>query len=455
MTESGARKGTFGWCMYDWANSAYTTTVAVGLLPAYFAQAVVGLEGVRLGDTLYRATTLWGFTAGLAAFLAFLLSPTLGAVADMTASKKRFLLACAYTGSLFTVLLYFCQSGDVFKTLFFFLIAQVAYVGGNVFYDAFLPRIAPGQNAMDRLSGKGYAYGYVGGGLQFALALGLVAGHRRLGMAQGLAARLGMVMAGLWWAGFTLVTGRHLSEAPGRQVPVLGQSARSQWIALLAAGFSRTLQTARQVRRYRHLATFLLAYMFYNDGIQTAINMATIYGKDELGLSTTALMVTLLTIQIVATAGALLFSRVALWMGTRQAVMLTLVIWSAVAVVAYFIQNAREFFALGVVVGLVLGGSQALSRSLYGSMIPPQASAEFYGFYTLFSKFSSIWGPWVFAAITLMAGSARTAILSLVAFFLVGLVLLALVDEEKARQAGREDEATGTEQGQGLDKIGN
>ena len=185
--------------------------------------------------------------------------------------------------------------------------------------------------------------------------------------------------------------------------------------------------------------------MFYNDGIQTAINMATIYGKDELGLSTTALMATLLTIQIVAAGGAMLFSRVALWRGTRQSVMLTLVIWSGVAVAAYFIQSAREFFALGVVVGLVLGGSQALSRSLYGSMIPPRASAEFYGFYTLFSKFSSIWGPWVFAAITLMAGSARTAILSLVAFFLVGLVLLALVDEEKARQAGREGEAAGSE----------
>jgi UMF1 family MFS transporter len=188
--------------------------------------------------------------------------------------------------------------------------------------------------------------------------------------------------------------------------------------------------------------TFLLAFMFYNDGIQTVINMATIYGKDELGLDTTVLMLTLLVIQLVATAGALLFSRLASWLGTKRTVMLTLLIWSGIVIDAYFIQSALEFFALGVVVGLVLGGSQALSRSLYGSMIPPESSAEFYGFYTLFSKFSSIWGPWVFAVITLIAGSARTAILSLVAFFLVGLVLLALVDEEKARQAGREGEAT-------------
>lgn len=438
MPETGNRRSNFGWCMYDWANSAYATTVAVGVLPAYFAQAVVGPEGIRFGDTVYRATTLWGFTAGLAAFLAFLLSPTLGAVADLTASKKRFLLVCAYTGSFFTVLLYFCQSGDVFRTLSFFLIAQVAFVGGNVFYDAFLPQITPDRRAMDRLSCKGYAYGYVGGGLQFALALGLLASHRQLGMAQDLVARLGMVMAGLWWAGFTLVTARHLSEMPSRDIPFHVACRRSQWLGTLVAGFSRTLKTARQVRRYRHLVTFLLAYMFYNDGIQTAINMATIYGKDELGLSTIALMATLLTIQLVATVGSLLFSRVAELMGTRRAVMLTLVIWSVVAVVAYFIQSAREFYALGVVVGLVLGGSQSLSRSLYGFIIPRQSSAEFYGFYTLFSKFSSIWGPWVFAVITLMTGSARTAILSLVVFFLVGLVLLLLVDEDKAREVGLE-----------------
>ena len=174
--------------------------------------------------------------------------------------------------------------------------------------------------------------------------------------------------------------------------------------------------------------------MFYNDDIQTVINMATIYGKDELGLNTIALVLTLLMIQLVATAGALLFSRLASWLGTRRTVMLTLLIWSGIVIDAYFIQSALEFFALGVVVGLVLGGSQALSRSLYGSMVPREASTEFYGFYTLFSKFSSIWGSWVFASITLIAGSSRTAIVSLIAFFLVGLVLLSLVDEEKARK---------------------
>ncbi len=434
MTESSDRKSIFGWCMYDWANSAYVTTVAVGVLPVYFAQEVVGPQGVRLGGAVYSATPLWGFTVGLAAFLTFFFAPTLGAVADFTASKKRFLLVCAYTGSLFTVLLYFCQSGDVFRTLLFFLVTQAAFLGGNVFYDAFLPLIA-GDKKMNWISGKGYAYGYVGGGLQFALTLGLIAGHEPLGISQDLAVRLGLVLAGFWWAGFTLFTARHLSEAPSRQTLPDRRRYRPRWLGYLATGFFRTLQTTRRVGRYRHLLTFLLAFMFYNDGIQTVINMATIYGKEELGLSITTLMLTLLMIQMLATAGALLFSRLASWLGTKRTIMLTLLIWSGVVICAYFIQSAPQFSALGVVVGLVLGGSQALSRSLYGSMIPQEASAEFYGFYTLFSKFSSIWGPWVVAGITVIAGSSRTAIASLVVFFLVGLALLSLVDEEKARKA--------------------
>ena len=442
MPGDSNRKSIFGWCMYDWANSAYVTTVAVGILPAYFAQVVVSSEGVRLGDTVYSATSLWGFTVGLAAFLMFLFAPTLGAVADFAASRKHFLLVCAYTGSLFTALLYFCQSGDVFTTLFFFLVSQTAYIGGNVFYDAFLPQIAKEEKEMNRVSGQGYAYGYVGGGLQFALALGLLAGHEQLGIAQDLAARLGLVLAGIWWAAFTLFTAKHLSETPSREALPPKYRDRPPWLGYLAIGLSRTIETTRRVSRFRHLVTFLLAFMFYNDGIQTTINMATIYGKDELGLDTTVLMLTLLVIQMVATAGALLFSRLASWLGTKRTVMLTLVIWSGVVIDAYYVQSAREFFALGVVAGLVLGGSQALSRSLYGSMIPEGASAEFYGFYTLFSKFSSIWGPWVFAAITLIAGSARTAIVSLVAFFLVGLVLLFLVDEEKARKAKQEGVAS-------------
>ncbi|MFQ5662505.1 MAG: MFS transporter [Terriglobia bacterium] len=427
-------KTIFGWCMYDWANSAYITTVTVGLLPIYFANVVVGPEGARLGGTVYSATTLWGFIIGFAAFLTFLFAPVLGAISDFSAAKKRFLLSFAYTGSLFTLLLYFCRSGDVYRTLVFFVVAQVGFIGANVFYDAFLPQIAS-DDQMDWVSGKGYSYGYVGGGLQFAVALGLVAGHETLGLSQDLAVRMAIVMAGLWWAGFTLFTLKYLSEAP--RVESLPERYRG-WprpLAYAAIGVSRTLRTTRRVGHFRHLLLFLIAFMLYNDGIQTVINMATIYGTEELQLSTPALMGTLLIIQAIAILGALGFSRLAGRIGTKHAVMVTLVLWSAVVIYAYFIQTATEYFFLGAVVGIVLGGSQALSRSFFGSMIPEEASAEFYGFYSVFNKFSAIWGPFVFAVIRQFAGSARLSIVSLVVFFLAGLVLLHFVDEKKARQA--------------------
>jgi UMF1 family MFS transporter len=210
-----------------------------------------------------------------------------------------------------------------------------------------------------------------------------------------------------------------------------------RFIAYAAIGVSRTIETTRRVRRFRHLLLFLVAFMLYNDGIQTVIEIAAIYGATELGLPVTTLMVTMLVIQLVAAAGAYLFSWIAAKTGTKRAIMLSLVLWSAVVIYAYVMTTAAEFFGLGVVVGIVLGGSQALSRSFYGSMVPEEASAEFFGFYTVFSKFSAIWGPAVFGVISQLAGTPRMAILSLVFFFISGLLLLAFVDERKARAAKR------------------
>ena len=194
----------FGWCMYDWANSAYIT-IAVGLLPVYFATAIIGPGGLVFRGTRYEADTLWAILVGSADLIAFVCAPVLGAIADFSAAKKRFLLFFAYLGSLATTLLYLSHTGDVYRTMVFFLIAQVCYTNANVVYDAFLPQIAS-EEKMDWVSGKGFSYGYVGGGLQFALALLLVVGHKTLGMPQELAARVGIASSGLWWGGFTLYT---------------------------------------------------------------------------------------------------------------------------------------------------------------------------------------------------------------------------------------------------------
>ena len=425
------KKTIFGWCMYDWANSAYITTVIAAILPNYFAKAIVGEAGVDILGMNVSATALWGFMLGGAAFLVFLFAPVLGAIADFSSAKKRFLIGFAYMGSLFAMMLYFSKSGDVTLTIVLFLGSQVCFVAGNVFYDAFLPQIAS-EDKMDSVSAKGYAFGYIGGSLQFAITLGLVA-MQKTPETQAMAARIGMAMTGLWWAGWTLFTMKYLKEE--RTPHELPEKYRNQpkTLAYLAVGISRTIATAKKVGRFKHLTLFLIAYMIYNDGIHTVTSMATIYGTEELKLTTTALMVTLLLVQVVAIAGALIFSRLANRIGAKRSVMFALVLWSGVVTYGYFIHTATEFFVLGVVVGVVLGGTQALSRSFYGAMIPEEASAEFYGFYSVFSKFSSIWGPTTFGVIKQVTGSARLAIISLMIFFIAGLILLGFVNEAKAK----------------------
>ena len=426
------KKTIFGWCMYDWANSAYITTAVVALLPDYFARAVVGESGINLFGMNVTATTLWGYMLGTAAFLVFLFAPVLGAIADFSSAKKRFLMGFAYIGSLFATMLYFCESGDVGLTIVLFIGTQVCFVGANVFYDAFLPQIAS-EDKLDSVSARGYAFGYVGGSLQFGSALGLVAMHEAVGISITTAARIGMAMTGFWWAGWTLLTLKYLKEEKTPYELPEAYRNRPKVLAYLALGINRTISTAKKVGRFKNLTLFLIAYVIYNDGIHTVTSMATIYGTEELGLKTTELMVTLLLVQIVAIGGALIFSRLASRIGAKRSVMFALVLWSAVVTYGYFIHTATEFFVLGMIVGIVLGGTQALSRSLYGAMIPESASAEFYGFYSVFSKFSSIWGPVTFGFIKQMTGGARLAIISLMIFFITGLILLGFVDEEKAK----------------------
>ncbi len=419
--------------MYDWANSAYYTTVAVAIFPLFFSGAIVPEGGYGVGGRVFSPVSLVGFMSSASSFFIFLFAPILGAIADFSAAKKKFLMVFCYGGSLFSILLYFCGTGDVWMAISFFVLSQIGFVGGNIFYDAFLPQIAS-EDKLDWVSGKGFAYGYIGGGLQFALSLGLITVHELLGLEYLHAVKLAMVMAGVWWAGFSIVTFVILKETataepfPGKYRGKLKVSAYAR------IGFGRTIATAKKIARFKQLVLFLVAYMIYNDAIQTVIKMAAVYG-DQLAISHSMIMITLLIVQFVAFFGALLFGHIAGKITAKRALMITLVMWLFVVGYGYFMKSAAEYLFLGAVIGIVMGGSQALSRSLYGAIIPPQASAEFYGFYSVFAKFSAIFGPAVFAVIDYITGSARAAILSLVTFFVVGLILLSLVDVEKAKAA--------------------
>ena len=420
-----------GWCLYDWANSAYVTTAAAALLPAYFVEGVAAGDVALFGRPV-PASGVWAFGVGISALVVFLMAPVLGAVADYRRAKLRFLRAFAFGGALFASLLFFATPGAVWLTLALFVLAQICFTSGNVFYDAFLPSIVPDEEA-DRVSARGFSYGYVGGGLQFAVALGLVAGHEALGLDRVMAVRIALLMAGLWWFGFSALAFRWMRAAEAAPLPA---SEAMGYGALARLGVRRTLATARRLPRFKSLALFLLAFLLYNDGIQTVIGQASAYASDELELDTVWIMVTFLVVQFVAVLGATLFARLADRVGTKRAVIAALVGWTAVVVFAYFIPrgSVTGFLVMGVAVGVVMGGAQALSRSLYAVMIPREAAAEFFGFFSVFGKLSAVVGPFLFFGLSVAFGSARPAILAMIAFFVLGIVLLGRVDLDEAKR---------------------
>ena len=428
------RRALFGWAMYDWANSAYFTTVAAALLPAYFERSVVPAEGFELFGRMLSGEALWGYLISYGTFVIFLISPVLGAVADFSNAKKRLLKVFAYGGALCTAMFVFVGTGDVLMTMGLFFLTQIGFVSANVFYDGFLPDLTT-PDTIDRVSARGYAFGYIGGGIYFALALLLVTFHEPLGLDRGLAVRMALAGAGVWWFGFTAFALRYFDET-GVASPLpahLEHVARP--VAYARIGFGRIFATLRKLVGFPQLLLFLVAYMIYVDGIQTVLNMSSVYASGTLGLADTEIMATFLIVQFVAFFGAWFFGRVAGRISARPAILICLAGFAAITVAAYFLPEKvpAGFMALGACVGFVQGGAQSLSRSLYGSMIPEEASAEFYGFYSVLSKFAAIWGPLIFAMMVTRTGSGRPAILALMSFFVVGGILLSLVDVEEAR----------------------
>ncbi|MBI5156857.1 MAG: MFS transporter [Acidimicrobiia bacterium] len=428
------RRTIFGWAMYDWANSAYTTTTVAVLFPALLVDEIVPEEGYRLFGLLVDGEQLGSLLIGFGALMVFAVSPVLGAIADFSASNKRFMRAFAIFGAIFATSMYFIGSGDVVPAIVLFLLAQAGFVGSIVFYDGFLPDITT-PDTIDRVSSKGFAFGYLGGGLNFLLVLLLLLFHEEAGLAEIDAARIGMGFAGLWWLGFGIYAIGHLHETGVAQALPARYARRPKPLAYLAVGFRRTVATTRRLRGFRDLLRFVVAFILYNDGVQTVIAIAPFYAKETLDLETETLALGILMVQAIAVAGAFGFGRIAERVGTRPAILWSISLWSVVLAWGFFVPagQAMPFFVLAGLIGLVLGGTQALSRSLYGSMIPEEASAEFYGFFAVFEKFSAILGPFIFFAVDRITGSSRGAVLSLVVFFVAGGLLLARVDVDAAR----------------------
>jgi UMF1 family MFS transporter len=416
-------KAQFGWCLYDWANSAFATVILSAVLPVYFA-SLVPARGANVfwSSQPVPATALWGYIVSLSMILVAAAAPGLGNLADRRGWRRRLLILFCLLGSFATCGLFFTGAGQYLLTAALFILGNIGFAAGNIFYNAYLPNLASGHEA-DRLSARGFASGYLGGGLMLLIVFLLIQQHTLLGLPdKATATRLGFLLTGFWWLGFALPAFKWLKDVP------------------VSAGALHTLRTPRDylktfsdLRHYRDLGRFLIAFLLYNDGIQTIIAVSAIFARQELGLETGTILACFLMIQFVAMPGALLFSRLAGHFNTKRAVLVSLVFFTAITVYASVMTSAIEFWFLGFAVAIVLGGSQALSRSLFSSMVPKHRSAEFFGFYAISSKFASILGPLTFALLIELTGSNRIAILALAFFFIAGIVLLLGVDTEKGR----------------------
>ncbi len=421
-----AKRKVFAWTMYDWANSAFATTIMAAVLPVYYEK----VAGATLPGN--RATVYWGYTTSIALLLVAVLSPILGAMADFRGAKKRYLTFFALLGIFGTALLYFVQTGDWLMASIFFILGNVGFAGANVFYDSLLPHVA-GPEEIDKVSAKGYAMGYLGGGLLLAVNLAMI----KLAPKEltGLMTRLSFLSVAIWWLVFTIPLWKWVPE-PERRV-LKGEEGFNP----IRAGFSRLAHTFREITKYRELLKFLIAFWLYSDGIGTIIKMATIYGA-EIGIDQTTLIGTLLMVQFVGIPFSFLFGWLAGKIGTKRAIYITLVVYTLIAIGGYFMSKAVHFWLLGFAVATVQGGSQALSRSLFGRMVPKSQSAEFFGFFSTSVKFAGIVGPFLFAVVGQIMGSSRLSIISLIIFFIVGGFLLTRVDEEEGiRVAEAEDAA--------------
>jgi MFS transporter, UMF1 family len=422
------------WYWYDWANSAFATTVA-GVLFGPYLKAIAENDAVNdrvsvLGLSIDPGA-LPPFIITASTIISAVLLPLLGAAADRTERKKDLLAGFAWTGAFFAGLLFFVTGDNWELGAVSFIVANVCFGAAAVFNDAILCLIAD-EDERDRVSSRGWAFGYAGGGLLLALNFVVVNFNEAIGLSTGMAVRLSMLSAAVWWAGFTFIPFLRLRNRP----PVDVEPAEG---GVVARSFGQLWATLKDLRSYPVALTFLVAYLFFNDGIQTVISQASLYGVDELGFDEGTVLGTYLLVQFVAVFGALGFGRLAGRHGAKKIILLGLLIWSGIVTAALFLpaEQLVPFLLLGVAIGVVLGGTQALARSYFSLLVPRGKEAEYFSFYHAMERGTSWFGTLVFGLVYQFTGSYRPAVFALVVFFVIGGVLLMKVDTERGiREAG-------------------
>lgn len=428
------RRAVRAWILYDAANSAYITTMVAAVLPIFYADvAAASLEE-------HLRVSYWGYTQSIAVLLVALMAPLLGAIADVSGRKLLFLRCFAYLGVLATALFVFVGEGDYLLASLLAIAGTVGYSGGNTFYDSMLTDLVP-PHKRDLVSAKGYVAGYIGGGVLLAVNLLMIQQYEWFGLESSLQGTyLAFVSVALWWFLFSLPIFRRVGpHLPRPQV-------RTGSFGYALAGIRRLFGTFGKIRRFPELLKYLLAFWLFNDGINTIISMASIYGK-SIGIGSSHLIAALLITQFVAVPFTLLFGRAAEKIGAKTALYLSLSVYVVIIALGYFMENATHFYLLAVLVGTVQGGSQAVARSIFSRLAPKRQSAEFFGFLSVSSKLSSSFGPFMFGLASQLLESSRSGILVLLAFILGGMLMLMTVNldkgEREAEAADREIARTG------------
>lgn len=416
------RRRAVSWAFYDWANSAFATTVIAGFFPLFFKQYW------SAGAPVTESTFWLGVANSLASLLIVLLAPLLGAIADRGGARKRFLVAFAVLGMVMTASLYGVGQGQWIWAVGCYVLALIGFSAGNIFYDALLVGVAD-ERKLDIVSALGYSLGYLGGGLLFALNVAMTLYPGWFGLADAAAGvRVSFLSVALWWAVFTIPLLLFVPEPPA--------PGRSSGCAAIRAGLAQLRGSFREVRRLRVVATFLLAYWLYIDGVDTVIHMAVDYGL-ALGFPAESLIVALLLTQFVGFPAAIAFGRLGERWGPRSGILIAIAVYFGVTVWGYFIRQPWEFYAMAVAIGLVQGGVQSLSRSLYARLIPAEKSGEFFGFFNMLGKFAAVLGPVLMGGVSLLTGNPRLSILSLLVLFVGGALLLLRVDEAEGQRMAK------------------